>query len=125
VHAQTGYRLTFNIPFWGVVGFDKIGHFLGGLVLGYIVSGILYAYFSTHQAQIQAVVNWTFWLGFGLFSIVFTLWEIIELLVEKYGVTTFWLISSRWDTNEDLLFNTVGYLAGFGVFYLSKLIIGK
>ena len=125
VHAQVGYRLTFNLPFWGVVGFDKIGHFLGGLVLGYIVSVILYAYFSTHQAQIQAVVNWTFWLGFGLFSIVFTLWEIIELLVEKYGVTTFWLISSRWDTNEDLLFNTVGYLVGFGVFYVSKLISDK
>jgi len=86
---------------------------------------MLYAYFLSRQEQIQAAVNWTFWLGFGLFSIVFTIWEIIELLVEKYGVTTFWLISNRWDTNEDLLFNTVGYLAGFGVFYLSKLISDK
>jgi|GEM_PF-1933572 len=125
VHAQVGYRMTFEVPFWGQVGFDKIGHFLGGLVLGYIVSVMLYAYFSTHQTQIRAVVNWIFWFGFGLFSIVFTIWEIIELLVEKYGITTFWLISSRWDTNEDLLFNTVGYLLGFGVFYLSKLVSSK
>ncbi len=125
VHAQVGYRLTFNIPFWGEAGFDKIGHFLGGLVLGYILSVMLYTYFLTNQQQMRAAVSWTFWLGFGFFSIVFSCWEVIELLVEKYGITQFWLISSRWDTNEDLLFNTVGYLLGFGLFYLSKLVNDK
>ncbi len=120
IYADFGYNLYFDLPFWSLVGFDKIGHFLGGLVLSYVFCGMFLEYFNKINPFVRQPKQWAFWFTFGLFSIVFTMWEIIELLAERLSLTEFWLISSRHDTNEDLMFNTIGFLLGSSVFFIAN-----
>lgn len=114
-----GYDHSYYLPVWGKVGVDKVLHFLTGLVLGLIGTDFLYRYFSLQEkARFKHPLAWNFVVGIGFFSFFFVLWEILELFIDKFIGTR--LITSRYDTSEDLLANTLGYLLGFGLIYLIK-----
>lgn len=107
-----GYAHSYYFSVWGLVGVDKVLHFLGGLALGFVGTDFLYRYFSIQEKErFKHPWKWNFFVGIGVFSFFFTLWEIFELFVDKFIGTR--LITSRYDTNEDLLANTLGYLISF------------
>ena len=129
VNSNMGYNKNLNLLFFGEAGMDKLTHFLKGLVIGTISTHFLYKYFSINEKErFQNDWRWVFFVGIGFFSFFYTVWEIFELYTDLYLGTN--LIATQYDTNKDLLANTLGYLLGFGLVYIvikiyQKLIIDK
>jgi len=96
----------------GLVTFDKLTCMNTGLILAMVISHLLWVYFSQFNShRFHAPWRWNFLFGFGIFSAFFTLWEVGEVLVQN--ITGTHLVSSYFDTSEDLLANTAGYFVGF------------
>jgi hypothetical protein len=113
VNSKEGYHKSFNLPIWGEFGVDKLMHFLTGVTFGIILTHLLILKFAGKKKPIFNKKNlleiWNF--GFNSFTTFFVVWEIIELLVQKFlGVK---LIPTKFDTSEDLMFNSLGYILGY------------
>jgi hypothetical protein len=105
-HVNGHYSSSMVLPYYGQIWFDKQTHFLEGVLLLPILYPILNTYFkkyfNTENASVWAYIN-----TLGLSSIFFVLWEIWELIIDRNFGTR--LITSTYDTNEDLMFAYTGF----------------
>ncbi len=119
-HINNIYSSSFVIPLYGRIWFDKIAHFLEGLILLPVyfplVLNLLNKYFSFRISKILSYFS-----AIGLSSIFFILWEILELFIDsKFGTH---LITDPTDTNEDLFFAYSGFVVAIffmELFYFLK-----
>jgi hypothetical protein len=118
-HSNGFYSSHYDIPFYHRVWFDKIMHFAEGVVLIISLQPIILKFASTVKA-FKRPTAWANWMIVGFISIFFIAWEILELFIDSiYGSK---LISGPTDTNEDLAFAYIGFLVGFAIIRIGKLI---
>lgn len=99
---------SYNFAIFGYqIWFDKIMHFSEGVVLLLAFYPIMYRYLSAMSIGLKRSVL-AYWLTTGFISIFFIIWEILELLIDNLFETT--LITSRFDTNEDLTAAYIGII---------------
>jgi hypothetical protein len=89
--------------------FDKIMHFSEGVVLLLALYPVMMRFLSK-QFRGESMSQFGYWLTSAFISIFFILWEIIELVVDRSQGTS--LVTSTYDTNEDLAVAYIGLFLG-------------
>ncbi len=117
-HINGYYSLSFYF-ISGYIWFDKIMHFLEGLILMIAVWPVIFQFAKEKMPSIKPSL-WAYWMTAGYVSIFFICWEIFELCIDKSFGTN--LITSRFDTNEDLAAGYIGMALGVLMIGLFRLI---
>jgi hypothetical protein len=108
----TFYSSNYYIPFYGRVWFDKIMHFNEGWALLAVVTPLIYRYLLRAKDTIfRDTLSWSLWLTTGFVSVFFIAWEVVELFIDR-AFSKHLLVTSWYDTNEDLFFAYAGILLG-------------
>lgn len=118
-HITGFYSYSVILPFYGRIWFDKIMHFAEGIVL-IIAFYPIVRKVVVRSTSFKNVNAWTYWLILGFISIFFVVWEIVEVLIDKFQGT--YLITGKFDTNEDLMFAYLGFGFGYCILRLYFLI---
>ncbi len=114
-HVTGIYSWSYHLPVFGEVWFDKYMHFTEGLLLFLTAFPLMDDYLEDVKHLGPA---WSYWITVGFMSIFFVLWEIVELIIDRTKGTH--LITSYYDTNEDLMASYLGLALGIIVVKLLR-----
>ena len=117
-HVNGFYGYSFSMPFYERIWFDKVMHFLEGIIL-LLAFYPMFLDFARQKMSVRSHSAWTYWIVTGFISIFFISWEIIELMSDKVLHTG--LITSKHDTNEDLAFAYLGFIVAVIILELEKI----
>ncbi len=112
-HVNGYYSTRFEIILEEGIWFDKVMHFVSGVVLIWALTPLLYR-FILYKGLSKRPRSWAYAILIGFISIFYILWEIAELFIDrsvsyKYNAR---LITGMHDTNFDLTFNYAGIVLG-------------
>jgi hypothetical protein len=114
-HISNIYSLSFILPLYGEIWFDKIMHFAEGIMLTAAIFPLLESFTFKYMSTFKSPSLWALWMTAAFISIFFVSWEIVELYIDRAYDTT--LITSKYDTNEDLMFAYLGILCSYSAIW--------
>jgi hypothetical protein len=120
-HISNIYSFNFYLPVYGAqIWFDKVMHFAEGILLTWTLAPIIKRFLVDNVKAFKKSAAWSYFITLAFTSIFFILWEIVELLIDRFIIHHNLLISGWTDTNEDLMFAYLGVIPGVVVLELYR-----